>query len=104
MPADPAAPTAPSAHHGDASRPYVCSTWQQAPGAAWSIEYGYCRHSLDLHTPGDGQGAHDPRCPPDCRHKAPEQVARRFAMTYIRHGNAAAAAEARRHRQDHPPA
>ena len=97
MPADETLPAS-SQHHSDAARPYPCYQWEQAPGAAWAMDYGYCRHSLDWHGPGSTQGHGDPRCPADCRHKAPAEVAQRFARTYIRHGAAAAAAEARQHR------
>ena len=69
MPADPTMPAL-TAHHGDAAKPY----------------YGYCRHSLDTLV-----GRDDPRCPADCRHKAPAAVVTQFDKLFLWHGAAKAA-------------
>ena len=75
MPADSTLSQAPTNLHGDGVSPYQCSTRPAPPGSDWSIDYGYCRTSLDWHGPGNPQGAGDPRCPSDCPHKAPQEVA-----------------------------
>lgn len=41
----------------------------------------------------------DERCPQDCQHKAPEQVALMFADVYLTQGNKAAAAMAVAHKE-----
>ena len=98
MPVDPAAGHAP-ARTGDV--PYVCSTYQQPPGASnrFAIQHGYCRTSLDLHEPHDKIGSSDPRCPADCPHKAPHRVTVRFQDDYALHGAQAAADGARKSKQ-----
>ena len=90
MPADHTLPST-SVHHGDASKPYQCSTRSNPPGAAWAINYGYCRTSLDWHGPDSKQGAGDPRCPATCQHKAPEWVAIGFGKWFALDGAASAA-------------
>ena len=87
MPADDTLTQAPSVKHGNGDVPYPCSQAKQAPGATWSIDYGYCRHSLDQLA-----GRDDKRCPSDCQHKAPVHVAEEFIEVYRAEGNAAAAA------------
>ena len=91
MPADTTIPQAPSRHHGDASAPYPCSAAATPPRAAWSIDYGYCRTSLDWHGAGIPQGHGDPRCPNTCPHKAPVKVAVEFDQRFARDGAVGAA-------------
>lgn len=94
MPADSSITQGPSAKHGNGDAPYPCSQANQAPGATWAIDYGYCRHSLDQLA-----GRDDRRCPADCQHKAPGPVAEKFIQVYRAEGNAAAAAYSWRARQ-----
>lgn len=101
MPADPSISNAPSAHHGNGDKPYPCAAWPAPPGAPWSVDYGYCRTSLDLHQPHERIGSTDPRCPVDCQHKAPEGVAVKFSKQFAWRGAVAAAAMARKHRETH---
>lgn len=78
-----------SAGHNDGALPYKCSQAAQPPGprgAAWAINYGYCRTSLDYHPPVNPQGSNDPRCPDGCPHKAPEYVALRFSVIFAKPG------------------
>lgn len=89
MPADTTLPEA-TAHHGDGRAPYPCSTWQAKPGAAFTIDYGYCRHSLDVL-----YGMNDPRCPAACPHKAPRTTAEHFDKLFVWRGAQAAADWAR---------
>lgn len=98
MPADPSLSSQPSQHHGSGDAPYPCHTWVKPPGAAWAIDYGYCRTSLDWHGDDSPKGAGDPRCPSDCPHKAPRAVAIRFCKAFSWRGAAAAAAGSREHR------
>ena len=60
MPADTSLPQGSSPLHGDASKPYPCSQQATPPGAAWSIDYGYCRTSLDWHHPMHSSGVQTP--------------------------------------------
>ena len=46
MPVDATMPDC-TERHTDGATPYSCHAWPAAPGAAWSIDYGHCRHSLD---------------------------------------------------------
>ena len=92
MPADPTMPAL-TAHHGDAAKPYRCHQDDNPPGAEWAIDYGYCRHSLDVLT-----GSTDPRCPQTCPHKAPAAVAAQFDKLFLLHGAAKAAKWAREQR------
>ena len=92
MPADPTMPAL-TAHHGDAAKPYRCHQDDNPPGAEWAINYGYCRHSLDTLV-----GHDDPRCPADCRHKAPPMVVAKFDKLFMWRGASAAAAWARAQR------
>lgn len=95
MPADPSIPSGPSAHHGNGDAPYPCSV--KGPGrAAFAIDYGFCRTSLDHHPASDKVGSSDPRCPAKCPHKAPEAVAIRFTKLFNWHGAASAARMARK--------
>ena len=94
MPADTSLNQAPSAMHGDASRPYGCHADARPPGAEFAIDYGYCRHSLDTLV-----GRDDPRCPADCRHKAPPMVVAQFDKLFAWRGASAAAAWARAQRE-----
>lgn len=94
MPADTSLTDQPSAYHGSATQPYPCSARATPPGAAWAIQYGYCRNSLDALT-----GSTDPRCPADCQHKAPAGVVARFQKQFEWRGAAAAAAWARTQRK-----
>ena len=93
MPADTSLSQAPSAMNGDASRPYGCHADARPPGAEFATNYGYCRHSLDTLV-----GRDDPRCPADCRHKAPAAVAGQFDKLFWWHGAAKAAKWAREQR------
>lgn len=97
MPADNSLSQAPSAHHGNGDAPYACSKRQQPPGRAdFAIDYGgYCRTSLDHHPASHKVGSTDPRCPPDCAHKAPKSVAIRFTKLFVWQGAQAAAKMAR---------
>ena len=97
MPADHTLSDRPTAMHGNGDAPYPCHERDQLPGAAWSIRYGYCRHSLD-----DQMGHADPRCPADCPHKAPAVLVRRFSKHYAWHGALAAAEMARKHKEKSP--
>lgn len=98
MPADDTLHQGSSPLHGSADRPYPCCEAPAPPGAAWAIDYGYCRHSLDWHGPDSKQGSGDPRCPADCRHKAPTEVAARFYGVYAERG-ARGAAEWAKHQK-----
>ena len=93
MPADTSLSQAPSAMHGDASRPYTCHARPKPPGAEFAIDYGFCRTSLDVLT-----GSTDPRCPADCRHQAPAAVVTQFDKLFWWHGAAKAAKWAREQR------
>lgn len=99
MPADTSLPQGSSPLHGDASKPYPCAQQATPPGSAWSIHYGYCRTSLDWHPSYALVGSADPRCPQDCQHRAPQNVALMFADVYQSQGNKAAAAMAVAHRE-----
>lgn len=92
MPADHMLPDT-SPRHSSAADPYPCHTHAVPPGAAWAIDYGFCRTSLDVLT-----GATDPRCPKDCPHKAPERVVKQFDKLFHWRGAMAAAAWAREQR------
>lgn len=94
MPADESLPKTSSIHHGSASKPYPCHAWPKPPGAAWALDHGYCRHSLDtLH------GSSDPRCPQGCPHKAPEKFSQVFDKHFQWRGGADAAKVSREHWQ-----
>lgn len=86
MPADTSLSDRPSDRHGDGNAPYSCHAWATPPGAAWAIDYSYCRHSLD-----DREGHADRRCPADCQHKAPPNVVSKFARDYAKYGAVVAA-------------
>ena len=92
MPADPTTPAL-TAHHGDEAKPYRCHQDDHPPGAEFAIDYGYCRHSLDYLV-----GCTDPRCPAECRHKAPLSVMAQFQKMFQWRGAAAAAKYAREQR------
>ena len=92
MPADLTMPER-TERHGDAARPYRCHADDRPPGAEWAINYGYCRHSLDTLV-----GHDDPRCPADCRHKAPPMVVAKFDKLFMWRGAAKAAKWAREQR------
>lgn len=100
MPADATIPQAPTAVHGNASEPYPCHAEPEPPAAEWSIDYGYCRTSLDHQPPSARHGSTDPRCPRDCQHKAPQQVAVMFTKTFGWNGARAAAKLAKAHRDN----
>lgn len=93
MPADLTMPER-TERHGDAARPYRCHADDRPPCAEWAINYGYCRHSLDVLT-----GSTDPRCPQTCPHKAPAAVAAQFDKLFHWRGASAAAAWARAQRE-----
>lgn len=96
MPADPSITSAPSVHHTEGTAPYPCSQRQQPPARAdWSIDYGFCRTSLDHHQDSRLVGSADPRCPASCAHKAPASVAVRFTKLFNWQGAQAAAKMAR---------
>ena len=93
MPADLTMPER-TERHGDAARPYRCHADDRPPGAEFAINYGYCRHSLDTLV-----GSTDPRCPADCRHKAPPMVVAQFDKLFMWRGASAAAEWARAQRE-----
>ena len=93
MPADLTLPAL-TAHHGDAARPYRCHADDRPPGAEFAIDYGFCRTSLDTLV-----GRDDPRCPADCRHKAPAAVVTQFDKLFHWRGAAAAAGWSRAQRE-----
>lgn len=93
MPADKAIAEAPTARHGNAALPYPCHSAEAPPGAAWSVDHGYCRTSLDALV-----GSTDPRCPADCKHKAPASLVARFEKRFMWHGAKAAAGWAKQQR------
>ena len=95
MPADHTLPQEPSIHHGDGRAPYPCASGLRPPGAPWSMDYGYCRTSLDLHA--DGFGSSDPRCPKTCSHKAPASLVESFSKQFEWRGAGVAAEHARIH-------
>ncbi len=95
MAADPANTAVHAPSSIASTKPYECSTRDKPPGAPWSVDYGACRTSLDLHAPADRVGSADPRCPVDCRHKAPRSVAVNFEKQFRWRGNDAAAAGVR---------
>ena len=99
MPADNSLSQEPSARHSNGSAPYPCSASPTPPGSNWSIDYGYCRTSLDWHGPNNPQGTGDPRCPADCQHKAPIEVAIGFIKRWPIGGAMEAAAWARSKRK-----
>jgi len=99
MPADESLSQEPTAAHGDGLTPYRCSKWTAPPGAQFSIDYGYCRTSLDHWPASYKQGSSDPRCPACCPHKAPIEVAVEFAKVFATHGANDAAAMARKHKE-----
>lgn len=98
MPADESLSQEPTAAHGDGLAPYRCSKWSTPPRAQFSIDYGYCRTSLDHWPASYKQGSSDPRCPASCPHKAPIEVAVEFAKVFATHGANDAAAMARKHK------
>lgn len=93
MPADLTTPER-TERHGDAARPYRCHADDRPPGAEFAIDYGFCRTSLDALT-----GSTDPRCPADCRHKAPAAVVTQFDKLFHWRGAAAAAGWSRAQRE-----
>ena len=93
MPADLTMPAL-TERHGDAAKPYGCYYDRRSPGAEFAIDYGFCRHSLDTLT-----GSTDPRCPADCRHKAPAAVVTQFDKLFHWRGAEAAAGWARAQRK-----
>ena len=93
MPADLTMPER-TERHGDAARPYRCHQDDNPPGAEFAINYGYCRHSLDVLT-----GSTDPRCPQTCPHKAPAAVVTQFDKLFHWRGAAAAAGWSRAQRE-----
>ena len=102
MPADESLSQEPTAAHGDGLTPYRCSKAEKPPrAAAWSIDYGYCRTSLDHWPASYKQGSSDPRCPASCPHKAPIEVAVEFAKVFAAKDGGAndAAAMARKHKE-----
>lgn len=102
MPADESISSAPSIYHRDGKTHYICSTWPRPPtDAKWAIDYGYCRTSLDHQPPHYKQGSSDPRCPRDCPHKAPQQVAQLFSKHFAWRGAKAAAEISKRHYDAH---
>ena len=103
MPADNTLPDL-SAGHNDGANPYPCHTQPVPPGprnAQWAINYGYCRTSLDYQPPHYKQGSSDPRCPRDCPHKAPPQVARSFGVIFAMSGAKRAAEYSTKHHNKH---
>lgn len=86
MPADNTLPDI-TPRHSDAGKPWPCSKQATIGVAPWAIKHGYCRNSLDMK-----EGHKDPRCPVDCRHRAPLMVAMDFDARSAEHGVQAAAA------------
>lgn len=99
MPLDPAVIQEPSKLHGNGDIPYQCSS-RPITVSPWSVDYGYCRTSLDLHDDMHKVGSSDPRCPAGCPNKAPHEVVVEFHRLYSdkNHGNAGAAAFSTQHR------
>lgn len=98
MPVDPSLSDAPSQLHGSDKLPYPCHAWTKPQGAEWAIQYGFCRHSLDVLS-----GVNDPRCPADCKHKAPISIAVQFDKLFKWRGAEAAAEWARAQRNEGRP-
>ena len=73
---------------------YAAQCRVRVPGGQGFIDHGYCRTSLDALV-----GSSDPRCPADCRHKAPASVVVRFEKQFSWRGAKAAAAWARAQRK-----
>lgn len=94
MPVDSSLSETPSAHHGDSGQPYQCHTKPTPPSSAWGIDYGYCRTSLDALL-----GHADPRCPKNCKHKAPTSTVAKFDKLFHWRGAIAAAEWARKQRK-----
>lgn len=101
MPADTSLSSEPSQHHGDGNAPYPCHSAKTPPGAAWGIDYGWCRTSLDWHGPDSPQGAGDPRCPATCQHKAPAEAAIEFGERFVTVGAVKAAEWTREKRNEY---
>ena len=85
MPADTTLPQI-SGKHGNGNAPYPCHQRTTPPGGNGFIDYGYCRTSLD-----SSEGVRDPRCPNDCKHKAPADVVEGFAVRFATRGAVSAA-------------
>lgn len=94
MPADATLNGAPTARHGNAVLPYPCHARTTPPGGQGFIDHGYCRTSLDSLV-----GSTDPRCPADCKHKAPASLVARFEKRFMWHGAQAAAAWAKKQKE-----
>ncbi|GAB2471975.1 hypothetical protein GCM10027082_24360 [Comamonas humi] len=90
MPADNTLSQSPSPVHGNGNASYPCSKADVPPGGPGFINYGYCRTSLD-----SAAGSTDPRCPKDCKHKAPATVVEQFNQLFLQQGAQAAAAWAK---------
>ena len=103
MPADTTLSQEPSERHGSARLPYPCHAWPGPPQARWSLDFGYCRTSLDSQPPQALVGSSDPRCPRDCPHKAPHAVVTMFTRVFQQKGAKAAAERTRLHREKHRP-
>lgn len=81
----------PTAHHSSTRNPHPCHKWPNPPIAEWSIDYGYCRTSLDLQPDSYKIGSSDPQCPMDCPHKAPKEVVITFSKDFLSKGAVEAA-------------
>lgn len=100
MPLDPAVIQEPSKLHNSGDAPYQCSSRPRHASGVF-VDYGYCRHSLDVWPEHLKQGSSDKRCPKDCPNKAPMEVAIKFQELYSNplHGNKGASDFSRQHRE-----
>lgn len=101
MPLDPAVIQEPSKLHGSGDAPYQCYSRPRFETGVF-VDYGYCRHSLDVWPEHLKHGSSDPRCPKDCPNKAPIGVALMFQELYNdpNHGNKGASEFSRQHREN----
>jgi len=100
MPLDPAVIQEPSKLHNSGDAPYQCSSRPRHASGVF-VDYGYCRHSLDVWPEHLKQGSSDKRCPKDCPNKAPMEVAIKFQELYSdpKHGNKGASDFSRQHKE-----
>lgn len=66
---------------------YSCSKSPTPPTDNTSIDYGYCRYSLELQPTNTNIGHFDTKCSRYCPHKAPISIARLFSANYSKYGN-----------------
>ena len=66
--------------------PYQCYNQPLQAPPAWAIQYGTCRHGLDLEA-----RIHDLRCPADCSNRVSSDVAKQFNLLFHTSGAKAGA-------------